>query len=129
MQLLLNYNYGKIVVGSENAPQTRVAVNIEGGMQHLIFNGFMPHRELLRIQDDPTPTPALETSFFGSSGYRLSSDDSWVFCSDPQKLKAVVIGQTVFCCITADGEPVFTSQFVDITKRPPNNVVPLFSKK
>lgn len=126
MELFLNHNYGKVVVSDVNMNEPQyVAVDTVEGMQHLQFKGFVYPEGISKLRLEFGEDNVTETSFFGSSGYRESSDLSWTFCPGGLKLKAIKVLKSVFCCIDLDDQLVFTEQRV-AKKAPPQNVFNLF---
>lgn len=126
MELFLNHNYGKVIVSDLGInEQEYVAVNTADGMQHFKFKGFISPEGIDRLKSEFGEDNVIETSFFGSSGFRESSDFSWTFCRDGFMLKAITVSKSVFCCIDNNGELVFTEKMVT-EKTSPRNVFNLF---
>lgn len=121
MELFLNHNYGKIVISDRNInEQEYVAVNTEDGMQHLRFSGFIYPDGIGKLKSEFGEDNVIETSFFGSSGYRESPDDSWSFCPSGLLLKAIKLNKSVFCCINKADQLVFTEEVTTKKALTPN---------
>lgn len=89
----LNHNYGKVAV--KNASENHVAVyNQNGQLAHCLYCGEV---------DISFTGKGLVTSFFGSSGYKIDSDDSWMFCKG--LLVALVVDKECYV-VTENGKPI-----------------------
>lgn len=129
MELFLNHNYGKVIVSDLGInEQEYVAVNTVDGMQHAKFKGFINHEGIDNLKSEFGADNVIETSFFGSSGFRESSDFSWTFCRAGFMLKAIKVNESVFCCIDNNDELVFTEKMIT-EKTPPRNVFNLFEPR
>jgi hypothetical protein len=89
----LNFNYGKVaVIGTEN--KHVAVVNNKGKMSHMPFKGSI---------DIADTNNGYLTSFFGSSGYRVSDDCSWTFCSG---LLLCYVESNYCYAVTQDAKPI-----------------------
>lgn len=126
MELFLNHNYGKVIVGNLGRNENEyVAVNTADGMQHAKFKGFIRPEGIDKLTLEFGEDNVIETSFFGSSGFRESSDFSWTFCRGGLMLKAIKVNKSVFCCIDNNNELVFIEKIIT-EKNSPRNVFNLF---
>jgi hypothetical protein len=126
MELFLNHNFGKVIVSDVGInKQEYVAVNTADGMQHIEFKGFISPVGIDKLKSEFSEDNVIETSFFGSSGFRESSDFSWTFCRGGLMLKAIKVNKSVFCCIDNNDELVFTKKVIT-KKTAPRNVFNLF---
>lgn len=125
LELNLNFNYGKRVVGAISSHGEAVAVNTQSGMEHFKFGGFLHDIELPILERLHGIDNIKHLTFFGSSGYRYSDNDSWVFCEAKESIVAICVHDTVFALLDKEGAPVTTKSVVERHK-PASNVINLF---
>lgn len=104
-EYFLNFNYGKVVTGSNNPDEAVAIFDLQGRLSHKRCEGELT---LAQATDLVETQDAYVSYFFGSSGFRISFNDPWHFLSDGKYLMACVLGKQVWVVIDNNRPFVFT---------------------